>query len=87
MKNITVCVDDETYRLSRVRAAAAGTSVSALVRSLLERVAGDEAPLGSQSAEFERLERLQDEVLTELQGRSEAFSAADRLPREALYRR
>ncbi|MGH8565012.1 MAG: hypothetical protein ACREXW_13370 [Gammaproteobacteria bacterium] len=33
MKNITVSVDDETYRRSRIKAAEAGTSVSALVRS------------------------------------------------------
>ena len=35
MKNITVSVDNETYRLSRVKAAEAGTSVSALVRGYL----------------------------------------------------
>ncbi len=32
MKNITLSIDDETYRLSRIKAAEAGTSVSALVR-------------------------------------------------------
>ena len=35
MKNITLSVDDETYRLARIRAAEAGTSVSALVRAYL----------------------------------------------------
>ena len=35
MKYITVSVDDEIYRLSRVKAAEAGTSVAGLVRSYL----------------------------------------------------
>ena len=36
MKNITVTVPDETYRLARIWAARKGTSVSALVRRFLE---------------------------------------------------
>ena len=44
MKNITVSVDEELYRLSRVKAAEAGTSVAALVRSyLVELVQGQTA--------------------------------------------
>ncbi|MGB0743899.1 MAG: DUF6364 family protein [Opitutales bacterium] len=35
MKNITLKVDDETYRKARIHAAAAGTSVSAMVRDFL----------------------------------------------------
>ncbi len=35
MKNITVSVDDETYRLARIRAAENATSVSAMVRNYL----------------------------------------------------
>lgn len=38
MKNITVSVDDETYRLARVKAAERGTSVSAMVREYLNSV-------------------------------------------------
>jgi plasmid stability protein len=37
MKNITLKVDDETYRKARIRAAQAGTSVSAMVREFLNR--------------------------------------------------
>ena len=37
MKNITLKVDDDTYRKARVRAAQAGTSVSAMVREFLNR--------------------------------------------------
>ena len=35
MKNITLKVDDATYQRARVRAAKAGTSVSAMVREFL----------------------------------------------------
>ena len=42
MKNITVSVDDETYRRARVRAAELGTSVSAVVRDFLSSFAGGE---------------------------------------------
>jgi plasmid stability protein len=35
MKNITLALDDETYRLARIRAAEQGSSVSALVKRLL----------------------------------------------------
>ena len=37
MKNITLRVDDETYRKARIRAAKEGTSVSAMVREFLQR--------------------------------------------------
>lgn len=37
MKNITLKIDDETYRKARIRAAAEGTSVSAMVRDFLTR--------------------------------------------------
>ncbi len=42
MKNITLKIDDETYRKARVRAAEQGTSVSAMVKDFLERQAGAE---------------------------------------------
>lgn len=35
MKNITLKVDDETYRNARIRAAEQGSSVSAMVRAFL----------------------------------------------------
>ena len=37
MKNITLKVDDETYHKARIRAAKAGTSVSAMVREFLNQ--------------------------------------------------
>ncbi len=42
MKNITLKIDDETYRKARVRAAEQGTSVSAMVKDFLVRQVGEE---------------------------------------------
>lgn len=39
MKNITLKIDDDTYRKARVRAAEKGTSVSAMVRDMLTSIA------------------------------------------------
>lgn len=83
MKNITVSVDDETYRRSRIKAAEAGTTVSALVKSFLVGLAQDRAP----GAEFERLERLQQEVLARIRREHPDFSAAERLSRDAVHDR
>ena len=41
MKNITLKIDDETYRKARVHAANEGTSVSMLVRDFLGSLASD----------------------------------------------
>lgn len=42
MKNITLKIDDETYRKARIRAAHEGTSVSAMVKEFLVRQASEE---------------------------------------------
>lgn len=76
MKNITVSVDDETYRRARVKAAERDTSVSALVRDYLREVAGAET-------EFERLKRQE----AEARARIKNFSASDRLSRDELHER
>jgi plasmid stability protein len=76
MKNITVSVDDETYRRARIKAAERDTSVSRMVREFLSRVAGEES-------QFERLARQE----RELRERIENFSASDRLSREELHER
>jgi hypothetical protein len=76
VKNITVSVDDETYRRARVKAAASGASVSRLVRSFLVSFAHEET-------EFDRLKRaeqaLRDTIID--------FSAGDRLDRDAVHAR
>ncbi len=59
-----------------MQAAERGTSVSALVRDHLEKMASTET-------EFERLKRLQDEVMDSIH----SFSAADRLSRDEVHDR
>jgi uncharacterized protein YdaU (DUF1376 family) len=76
VKNITVSLDDETYRQARMIAAQRNTSVSALVkRFLLE--------LGSGETETERLKR-EERALRE---RITAFRASDRVSRDELHDR
>jgi plasmid stability protein len=76
MRNITVAVSEETYRKAKIRAAELDTSVSALVRDFLEKVAQTES-------DFERRRRLQDEVLATVT----RFRAADRLSRDEAHDR
>ena len=76
MKNITVAIDDETYRRVRVKAAEQGSSVSALVRRYLSDVAADET-------EFERKKRAEAEVRKAIG----AFRGSDRLSRDELHDR
>jgi hypothetical protein len=76
MKNITVSLDDETYRRARMRAAELDTSVSALVKKFL----GD---IASAESEFERLERQEQEIRRKMIG----FRGSDRLTRDELYDR
>ena len=76
VKNITVSLPDEVYRRARIKAAERDTSVSAIVREFLIRLAEDET-------DFERRKRLQDEVMASIS----AFSAGDRLSREEIHDR
>ncbi len=76
VKNLTVAVPDEVYRLARVRAAESGTSVSALVTAYLKSLA-------SGSAEFDRKAQLQRDVLADVT----EFRAGDRLSREEVHDR
>jgi len=76
MKNITVSLDDETYRRARVKAAELDTSVSSLVRRFLTDLAAGES-------ETERLKR-QERALRE---RIAQFRAGDRVSREQAHDR
>jgi hypothetical protein len=76
MKNLTVSVPDDVYRLARVRAAESDSSVSALVAGYLRSLA-------DRDAEFERLEAQQERV----QERIARFRAGDRLSRDELHER
>jgi uncharacterized protein YdaU (DUF1376 family) len=76
MKNITVTLDDETYRRARIIAAERETSVSALVKQFLVALASGE----SESERLKREERALRERIT-------AFRASDRLPRDEVHKR
>ena len=83
MKNITVSVDDETYRLSRIKAAEEGTSVSALVRSYLIELTQGKTP----GNRFERLRQLQDDTLESIRARGGGLHTADNAARDELHER
>jgi predicted CopG family antitoxin len=76
VKNITISIDDDTYRRARMKAAAQDTSVSALVRRFLTDLALEES-------DTERLKREE----RELRARIINFSAGDRVPREDAHER
>lgn len=76
MKNVTVSIPDEVYRLARIKAAERETSVSALVREFLMK-------LGEAESDFERRKKLQAEVLSTIK----RFRARDRLSREEVHDR
>jgi predicted CopG family antitoxin len=80
VRNITISVDDELYRLARIKAAEKGTTVSGMVRVYLQReTAGD--------VDAESLRRERNEVIAKIRNAHPNFSAADRLPRDELYKR
>lgn len=83
MKNITISVDDELYRLARIKAAEQATSVSALVKAFIVRLTGSEAA----ESEFQRLEREEQELREELRTRSFSLDPAHNLSREELHTR
>lgn len=79
MKNVTVSLDDDTYRKARIRAAEAGRSLSALVREFLQ-------DLGSKQSEFERL-HAEELALREKLKTLPPFDAGDRLSRDEVHDR
>ncbi len=78
MKNITVTVDDQTYRLARIRAAERGTSVSAMVREYLKSLTDAELPVRK---------RTLGEIVASIQARGGGIRSSDNLSREELYDR
>jgi plasmid stability protein len=76
VKNITVSVDDETYRRARIKAAEQATSVSSLVKGFLTALAAGES-------EPERLKREE----RALRARISRFKASDRVSRDEVHER
>jgi hypothetical protein len=80
MKNITISVDEVTYRHARIAAARRDVSVSALVKQYLILLAQSEEapPAPSQSLET---------LLHDIALRHPGFTCRENLSREALYDR
>ena len=85
MRNITVSVDDGTYRLSRIRAAELDTTVSALVRDYLRDLVGGDAEGARSETLLDRRRRLLREVVAEFEAQGVGLRAVDNLSREELY--
>ena len=92
MRNITVSVDDDTYRRSRIRAAELDTSVSALVRTFLRSLVGNSgrestatAPEAGSPVELRRRELAK--VLADFDARGVGLRSRDNLTRDELYDR
>ena len=85
VKNITVTVDDETYRQARIKAAERDTSVSALVKGfLVGLIHGTE---GDVNSEFARLAAEEQRLRERLFSAGKGLRAADNLLRETLHDR
>ena len=90
MRNVTVSVDDDTYRRSRIRAAELDTSVSELVRTYLRGLAGECGPApattaGATESGMELRRRELDEVLADFDTRGVGLSSRGNLTRDELY--
>jgi len=80
MKNITVALDDDSYRQARIAAAERDTSVSALVKQYLLSLTAD-------SQKPRDLKQEQEELLNRIAGRHRSFRSADNLSRSDLHQR
>ena len=80
MKNITISIDDETYRKARIAAAERDSSVSALVKKfLLTLTAGRTVPRD--------LKQEQESLLDSLWQRHSGFTSAENVSRDAIHER
>ncbi len=92
MKNINLSVDEETYRLAKIRATKQGMSVPGLVHDFLvwfvqqnrDGSAGSD-PTGKSDAG--RRSKSLSELFANFDARGVGLRMADNLPRDALHRR
>ncbi len=86
MKTISVSVENETHRRARIRAAETGTTVSAMMRSLLveflQRPAAEPA-----ETEHQKRARLLDEVLEGFRSDGVGVDTGCILSRQEMYDR
>ncbi len=80
MRNITIALDDDTYRRARVVAAQRDSSVSALVKRFL-------LSLAAESSGPKNLKEKQEFLLNSIWTRHAGFCASENLSREELHDR
>jgi hypothetical protein len=80
VKNITIALDDETYRKARIVAAQRDSSVSALVKRFV-------LTLTEQAPASPDLKRAQEALLDSIWDRHPGFTATENLTREELHAR
>ena len=84
MRKITVSVDDETYRLARIKAAENGTSVSAMVREYLNSL----TEMSTRAPDITNApEMTLSEVIEAIFARGGGLDPRDNLTREELHDR
>ena len=80
MKNITIALDDETYRRARIIAAQRDASVSALVKRFL-------LSLGTESSTLRSPKEEQEKLLDAIWARHPEFTASENLSRDEIHNR
>lgn len=81
MKNITVSVDDETYRLARIYADRRGISVSAMLGEYLKNLTAGVKDIPQVPV------KTLSEVIAEIRARGGGLRSADNLTRDELHDR
>jgi hypothetical protein len=80
MKNITIALDDQTYRKARIVAAQRDASVSALVKKYLLSLTDESLPPRD-------LKQEQEALLDAIWQKHPGFTASENQAREALHER
>ena len=85
MKNITLSIDEGTYRRARIRAAELDTSVSALVRDYLKSLTMEPGGEEREETVDERRRRLLRDVFADFEARGVGLRISENQTREELY--
>jgi hypothetical protein len=80
VRNITIALDDETYRKARIAAAQRDASVSALVKKYL-------LTLATETPAPRDLKQEQEILLDSIWRRHPGFTSAENLSRDAIHER
>lgn len=78
VKNVTVSLDDETYRRARLQAAERGRSLSSLVRDFLQ-------DLGSGETRVERRRRALRDLFARMDAKGVGMDASKIMSRDEVY--